>query len=326
MAKIAIAGGAGNVASEIVDVLVATEKHDIVILTRRDISTINPTMNVKFVKTDYANTEQLTQILQGVHTVLSFIAPHRNQDVAITVQKNLISASIQAGVKRFAPSEWGVKQFAPKNRDSSESLDPYLYKAATRTCLEEVNKDTKVLEYCLFQPGLFTNYLTAPYKSATHLTAFETPFDFERRRMLVVDGGENSRITFTTVQDLAHVVARAVDYEGEWPVVGGMAGTTMSVGELIALGEKIRGGTFNVTRLKEEDLGAGTWKSEWAPLVAHPSIPDEQVEVVSRALVPNILLAVNEGAFETSDEWNRLLPDYEFTGAKTFVEREWRRE
>jgi hypothetical protein len=73
-------------------------------------------------------------------------------------------------------------------------------------------------------------------------------------------------------------------------------------------------------------LEAGTWKSEWAPLAAHPSIPVEQVEAISRALVPNILLAINEGAFETSDEWNRLLPDYEFTDAETFVEQQWRRE
>jgi len=120
-------------------------------------------------------------------------------------------------------------------------LDPYLYKAATRAYLEEINKDAKVLEYCLFQPGLFTNYLTAPYKSASHLTAFETPFDFAKRRMLIVDGGEDKMITFTTVQDLAAVVARAIDHKGEWPVVGGMAGKTMSVGDLIALGERIRG-------------------------------------------------------------------------------------
>lgn len=34
MVKIAFAGGSGNVGSEIIDVLVATKKHDIVILTR----------------------------------------------------------------------------------------------------------------------------------------------------------------------------------------------------------------------------------------------------------------------------------------------------
>lgn len=69
----------------------------------------------------------------------------------------------------------------------------------------------------------------------------ETPFDFENRRALVRDGGENDRLTFTTVQDVANVVARAVDFEGEWPVVGGIRGADVSIGELIALGEKLRG-------------------------------------------------------------------------------------
>ena len=69
----------------------------------------------------------------------------------------------------------------------------------------------------------------------------EIPFDFNNRRALVLDGGDDDRITLTTVQDLANVVARAIDFEGEWPVIGGIRGTDMSIGQLIALGEKIRG-------------------------------------------------------------------------------------
>jgi hypothetical protein len=59
--------------------------------------------------------------------------------------------------------------------------------------------------------------------------------------MLVVEGGDESIITLTTVADFAQVVAKAVDYEGVWPVVGGMAGTRMMIGSLVALGEKVRG-------------------------------------------------------------------------------------
>jgi hypothetical protein len=90
-------------------------------------------------------------------------------------------------------------------------------------------------------PGLFTNYLTHPYKSAKHLTIFETPWDFGGRRMLVREGGEGDCITFTTVRDMAEVVARAVEYTGEWPVQGGVAGTKVSIARLVELGEKIRG-------------------------------------------------------------------------------------
>lgn len=69
----------------------------------------------------------------------------------------------------------------------------------------------------------------------------ESPFDFNGRRALVLDGGDNDHITFTTVQDLAHVVARAIDFEGEWPVVSGIKGADISIRQLIALGEKVRG-------------------------------------------------------------------------------------
>jgi hypothetical protein len=113
----------------------------------------------------------------------------------------------------------------------------YTYKSHTRAYLDSLNAP---LEYCLFQPGLFTNYLTAPYKSAEHITMFTTPFDLDKKRMLVIDGGEGDQITCTTVQDLARVVVKAMEYEGRWPVDGGMVGSKVSVGELVGLGERIR--------------------------------------------------------------------------------------
>jgi hypothetical protein len=69
----------------------------------------------------------------------------------------------------------------------------------------------------------------------------ETPFDFENRRAILRSGGNNDYITLTTVQDLANVVARAVDYEGEWPVIGGIRGTNITIERLMSLGEELRG-------------------------------------------------------------------------------------
>lgn len=100
---------------------------------------------------------------------------------------------------------------------------------------------TQVLEYCLFQPGIFTNYLTFPYNSSKHVDLFEIPINFDQRRAIIVEGDEDHVITVTTAQDLAKVVALAVEYEGEWPLVGGIRGANITVSELIKLGEKIRG-------------------------------------------------------------------------------------
>ena len=56
----------------------------------------------------------------------------------------------------------------------------------------------------------------------------ELGIDFESRRAITMEGGDNGVLTLTTVQDLAGVVARAVEYEGEWPEVGGIKGTDMA--------------------------------------------------------------------------------------------------
>lgn len=55
---------------------------------------------------DYGDVSQLASLLQGVHTVLSFVIPSINTTGKSDEQKNLVDAAIRAGVKRFAPSEW----------------------------------------------------------------------------------------------------------------------------------------------------------------------------------------------------------------------------
>lgn len=40
---------------------------------------------------------------------------------------------------------------------------------------------------------------------------------------------------------MADVVAEALDYEGEWPVDGGICGSRITLAELIKLGEIFRG-------------------------------------------------------------------------------------
>jgi hypothetical protein len=54
---------------------------------------------------NYDDKSELVEALQGIHTVLSFI--QLLSDPGNNSQKNLIDAAIVAGVKRFAPSEWG---------------------------------------------------------------------------------------------------------------------------------------------------------------------------------------------------------------------------
>lgn len=88
--------------------------------------------------------------------------------------------------------------------------------------------------------------------------------------------------------------------------------------------EKIEpGGPFNVERFKPDELESGTWNASWVPKLDHPSIPPEQVDFFSKVIVAGLLLAISAEAFRTSDEWNRLLPDYKFTQPEEFATKGW---
>ncbi|KXX80390.1 Isoflavone reductase IRL [Madurella mycetomatis] len=261
----------------------------------QDVDTQNSSPHgVVWRRVDYEDVNTLVSVLRGVDVVLSFI--QLLQDPGNKAQKNLIDAAVLAGVKRFAPSEWA-----------------------------RVNENGKVLEYCLFQPGLFLNYLATPHKTAEYLTPLNTFVDIQNRRAIVVEG-QNPIVTFTTVQDMAAVVARAVDFEGEWPVVGGIRGNHLAVSEIIKIGEATRGGPFSVDAVKLEDLEAGKLTVSSTIKARHSSVmqmPEEQAEAMAKSVLVGMLLSSAKGAWEVSNEWNRLLPDFEFTKMQDFLCEAW---
>ena len=54
-------------------------------------------------------------------------------------------------------------------------------------------------------------------------------------------GGLDAKFTMTSVRDLARAVVAAVEYEGVWPVVGGVRGTTTTTREVVGVVERLRG-------------------------------------------------------------------------------------
>lgn len=72
----------------------------------QDVNTQNSSQDgVTWRRVDYGDVNALVSVLRGVDVVLSFI--QLLQDPGNKAQKNLIDAAVLAGVKRFAPSEWG---------------------------------------------------------------------------------------------------------------------------------------------------------------------------------------------------------------------------
>lgn len=195
----------------------------------------------------------------------------------------------------------------------------YANKLAIRRHLEELNKDKQVLEYCLFQPGSYMNFLGYPHKTTKHSGIIKFLFDYENLRALVVEGSLDGDVTFTTVGDIANIVALAVGYEGTWPTVGGITGQRITVRELLGLAESVRGKPFAIDWLKKEDLERGELKTDNYIRVDLPSIPKDQLEHFSKAATEGLLLSSSRGAWTVTDEWNQIFPEYKFTKVEEFL-------
>jgi hypothetical protein len=72
-------------------------------------------------------------------------------------------ACIEAGVKRFAPSEWGIKNYS--------ECAPYANKDTIVEHLYELKEQGKLggLEYSLFQPSIFMDSFAHPYPLSPNL-------------------------------------------------------------------------------------------------------------------------------------------------------------
>lgn len=57
----------------------------------------------------------------------------------------------------------------------------------------------------------------------------------------MVEGHENAIMTLTTAADLAQVVAKAVEFEGPWPTIGGICGNRVTFSEIMEIGHRVRG-------------------------------------------------------------------------------------
>ena len=234
MVNIALAGGTSQVAREVLDALLASpSKHNITILSRGPQSTSSTfPSGITWRVVDYSSVASLTTALKGMHTVLSFI--QLLSDPNQTAQKNLRDACLAANVKRFAPSEYGSADLG--------HMPWWSGKQVIRDYLAEINTPHERLEYTLFQPGLFLDYLAYPHTTATHLQPLQTTFDFEHRRAILIQD-HDPEMTFTTARDFAAVVALAVDLPDEvvWPITGGIVGWKARSSEVVKLGERVRG-------------------------------------------------------------------------------------
>ncbi|KAK4454647.1 hypothetical protein QBC34DRAFT_468051 [Podospora aff. communis PSN243] len=317
MVNIAIAGGSGQLAREIIDALLSTNAHTITILSRHPPPSppVYTSPNITELTVDYTSLPSLTSALSShkTHTVLSFIQPL--SDPHGTSQITLINACLGAGVCRFAPSEYASAKTA--------HLPFWTSKAFVRDYLQNINTLIPVLEYTLFQPGLLMDYLAAPYQTSKHIAPLGTPFDLEHRRAVVVAGHRDAVMVFTSARDVAQAVVRMVEYhEGPWPVVAGMRGGRVTVAEMVGICEAVRG-EMEVTEVKAGDLKKGELRLGWGLERRHRAVEDEMGEEMKKGVMVGMLLGCVEGDWDVGGEVNALFPGLEFEGVEGFLRRVW---
>ena len=78
-----------------------------------------------------------------------------------------------------------------------------------------------------------------------------------------------------------------------------------------------------VDKVKLDDLEAGILTVSPVLGKRHHSISEEEAVEMTKAVSINILVSSVKGAWDVSDELNRLFPDYQFDQAEAFLARVW---
>lgn len=284
----------------------ATNPNTYIILSR----TPQPTWTTRGLtvrEVDYASPGSLVQALQGVHTVLSFIGG--SASALRDSQLALVAAAVEAGVQRFAPSEFAF-------RGGGYSLELY---AGKREVWDAVVGSG--MEYTRFSCGMFLGLLaTGTPKDVTSVGAGEGAASGEEEALgglrpwnFVVNvkagtadmpGDGRGKVVFTDTRDVARFVEAALGME-RWPEELGMRGDLMDWREMVGVLEEVQGRKFLVRENSVEDM--------------------ERVarEVEGKRFYNEVRVAFARGEGIVGDELNRAFPEIKPMDVKTFARKWW---
>ncbi|KAL7939269.1 NAD(P)-binding protein [Trichoderma chlorosporum] len=243
MVTVAVAGGGSAIAGNIIDAILATKKHQLVVLTRSPRPELEKQGAIVKV-VDYESHEQLTKALQGVHTVLSCIWTY-GPPVG-TLQLALLEAAKDAKVKRFVPSEWSITAY-----------DEVAYYKPKEAVWEAVKKSG--LEYTRIIPGIWTNVWApgAPRNEAIARAGYQGPpflIDIINGEALIPGDG-SAIVSGTDMRDVGKYTAAVLDFE-KWDEDSVIVGDKFTFNELVAKIEKVTGKTLKKTFLSLETINA----------------------------------------------------------------------
>ncbi|KAJ5805166.1 hypothetical protein N7474_011053 [Penicillium riverlandense] len=192
--KVAITGAGGNIGSVLTEGLLNNGKHTITALTRADSQSKLPD-GVIAKKVDYNDIPSLVEVLIGQDALIITLNGYTSKEV----DKNLIHAAAEAGVKWIVPNEW-----APDTANKELAADVFVFQPheGIRQLIVDLGKSS----YIALATGFWYEWSLA-IPAAYGL-------DFANRSMTFFDEGETKMSTSTWPQ-----VGRAVASLLSLPIV-----------------------------------------------------------------------------------------------------------
>ncbi|CAF1214042.1 unnamed protein product [Adineta ricciae] len=293
---IVVAGGTGGIGRHIVDGIVNTKKFIVKVFSRQDPSTLRDLTEkgVIVVQVDYSNHELLVKELQGVHTVIVTLISL--DESSIYSQINLLNASLEAKVKRFAPSEWAGKH--------EETSPIELYKFLKLPVREKVKASG--IEYTIFVNGIFMDYFASPQRASASLPPLTVGVDFNTCQADLFGTG-NEPFCITRADDVGKFVAAALDLD-KWDEYTGMIGSRITWNELIKLGEKIRGKQFHV---------------KYSSLDEVVQLAKDTNDNIMKKFMYQVHVSLIQGEFDYEDTLNKKCSQVQPTTIENFLLQWW---
>ncbi|RYP93259.1 hypothetical protein DL770_000634 [Monosporascus sp. CRB-9-2] len=145
---VVVAGGSGNLGKAVVKELLKAG-YKVTVFAREDSTSTFPS-EVPVRKVDYGSVESLKPALKGQDAVVSTLAT-----IAVGSQNPLIDAAVEAGVKRFIPSEFGINTRIVEGTAIGQLLQG---KIKTVDYLEEKSKANPGFTWTGVSSGLFFDW------------------------------------------------------------------------------------------------------------------------------------------------------------------------
>jgi putative NADH-flavin reductase len=187
--KIALVGATGNLGPAILKALL-NAGYEVTILSREGSTSTDSLAshpNQKVAKVNFEDVNSITAALEGIEGVVSNVASH-----ALLSQKKIIDAAINAGVKRFLPSDFG----SDLSVEANKSVPFNMPKTEIHEYLEGKAKNHPDFSYTFVTNGPFFDWCLA-------VGLFG---DLKAHDMTLWDGGE-TKVSTTTLPSVGKAVA-----------------------------------------------------------------------------------------------------------------------